>query len=298
MAESERSGEYYLEVDYEKGSERPAHVFHAMAELIEAFQQIDLHLAASVSSAIAPVVVLEEVEAGSIRARLATIIKSVDDEALKALDWKRLIGTYLVRGKARILAYLEDRKEITDPAQLEVLEAELVQLAVATNVRHIPTYSPIPRRLLLGDLNAVSAAVATLNERESAVAILENERLDVPRDFAVSEDAIDRLLTSETLDNEAEIILKVKKPDYLGNSMWEFRHDGRSIEAKMADDLWLANFHRRAVNIGPGDAIRGRMRTVVNYDKFGEAVSSHREVTKVLEVIALPPGAQADLIWE
>jgi hypothetical protein len=298
MAESERSGEYYVEVEYEKGSERPSHVFHAMAELIESFQQIDIHLAASVAASIEPIVILEEVEAGSIRARLATVLRSVDDEALKTLDWKGIVGTYLVRGKARILKYLDGKSGIDDLAQLEILEGELVQLAEETKIRQVPAYAPISRRLLLGDLNALSAAVGYLNERESAVAVLENERVEVPRNFAVSEEVIERLLTSETLDNEAPIILKVKKPDYLGNSMWEFRHEGHKLDAKMIDGVWLEQFHRRLVNIGPGDAIRARMRTVVNYDKFGTAVSSHREITKVLDVIPLPPGAQAELIWD
>src|SRR5438045_678076 len=203
MAENDRSGEYYVEVAYEKGSDRPSHVFHAMAQLIESFQQMDAHLAASVSAAIEPVVVLQEVEAGSIRAKLATILRSVDDEALKKLDWKELVGTYLVRGKSRILKYLDGKREISDARELEVLEGELVQLAAETDVRHIPAYAPIPRRLLLSDLNAVSAAVARLNERESAVAVLENERVEVPRNFVVSEEAIERLLTTETLDNEA-----------------------------------------------------------------------------------------------
>lgn len=298
MAENERSGEYYVEVEYEKGSERPSHVFRAMAQLIETFQQIDVHLAASVSIGIEPVVVLEQIEAGSVRAKLATILRSVDDEALKTLDWRAILGTYLVRGKARILRYLDGKTEISNPDQLEILEAELVELAEETNVRQIPAYAPIPRRLLLGDLNAVSAAVGQLSEHESAVAVLEDERVEVPRNFVVSEEAIERLLTTETIDNEAPIILKVKKPDYLGNSMWEFRHEGHKLEANLVDAEWLSRFHRRLVNIGPGDAIRARMRTVVNYDRSGEAVSSHREITKVLEVIPLPPGAQAELIWE
>jgi hypothetical protein len=298
MAEIETTGRYHIDLDYEKGSEHPERVFHAMAHLIEAFERIDLHLAESVAAGIEPVIVLEEIEAGSVRTWLATAIKSIDDEALKKLDWKQLIGTYLLRGKARILKFLENKKEITDAAEVEVLEAELVQLAEQTQVRHIPAYTPIPRRLLLSDLNSVSAAVAPLNERESIVTVLEDEPIHVPREFRISEDAIDRLLTERTLENETELILKVKKPDYLGNSMWEFRHEGHKIEAKLADASWLTEFRSRLVDLRPGDAIRVRLLTVVHYDRFGEAVDSHREVKEVYEVIPLPPGQQAELIWE
>lgn len=298
MAETERSSRYYVEVDYERGAERPERIFHAMADLIEAFQRIDLHLAESIGAGIEPVVVLEEVEAGSIRTWLATVLRSVDDEALKKLDWKQIVGTYLVRAKARILKYLDGKKEITDPADVEVLEAELVQLAEETQVRYIPAYTPIPRRLLLADLNDVSAAVAPLNPRESAVALLEDERVAIPREFSISTDAIDRILTDQTLDNDADLILKVKKPDYLGNSMWEFRHEGHKIEANISDTGWLQRFRRREVNLGPGDAIRAVLHTTVHYDKSGEVVTSERRVTKVHEVIPLAPGTQAEMIWD
>src|SRR5436190_1853519 len=124
MAEIERTGRYHLDIDYEKGSEHPERIFHSMAHLVEAFQRIDLHLAGSISTGIEPVILLEEIEAGSLRTWLATAIRSVDDDALKKLDWKQLVGTYLVRGKARMLKFLEGKHEITDAAEVEVLEAE------------------------------------------------------------------------------------------------------------------------------------------------------------------------------
>lgn len=196
------------------------------------------------------------------------------------------------------MKYLDGKTEITDPAEVQVLEAELVQLAEETQVRHIPAYSPIPRRLLLADLNAVSRAVVPLNPRESAVALLDDERVTIPREFAISDGAIERILTDQTFDNDAELILKVKKPDYLGNSMWEFRHEGHKIEAKVTDQGWLQRFRRREETLGPGDAIRAVLHTTVHYDKFGEVVASERRVTKVHNVIPLAPGSQAELIWD
>lgn len=292
MAPRNRVGEYYLQIDFEKGSERPERVFQSMAQLIEAFQRIDVHLARSVAAGIEPVVILQKVEAGSIRTWLATILRSVDDESLKKLEWKGIVGNYLVKGKARFLRFLEGKKEIASAKEVEVLEAELVHLAQETEVRQIPAYMPIPRRLLLEDLNAVSTAVAVLSPRDRATAVLDEENIEVAKGFVVSEEAIDQLVTEESIDNVTEVILKVKKPDYLGYSMWEFRHEGHIIEAKISDLEWLARFQNREITIGPGDALRARLRTRVNYDRFGEAVSSTREIIRVIDIIRLPPDEQ------
>ena len=43
--------------------------------------------------------VLEEIETGSIKIWLGNQLNRVDDDALKKLDWKPLVGKYLVRAK-------------------------------------------------------------------------------------------------------------------------------------------------------------------------------------------------------
>src|SRR5829696_3393878 len=121
---AEDASQYALEVVYRKGTERPAHVFRAMSELIEAFQQLDVDLAKSISAEIEAVVVLEEVEVGSIRAWLSTVLKSVDDSALKKLEWKEIVGTYLVRGKRRIVQFLDNTPTVVDQQQIASLERD------------------------------------------------------------------------------------------------------------------------------------------------------------------------------
>ena len=104
------------------------------------------------------------------------------------------------------------------------------------------------------------------------------------------------MLTARSIHNESEMILKIKKPDYLGQSMWEFRHDGRTIEAKIADGEWLRRFHDREFVLGPGDAIKATVRMRVNYDSRGDVIMTHREITKVSEIIALSAPEQ-DELW-
>ena len=75
-------------------------------------------------------------------------------------------------------------------------------------------------------------------------------------EFELAPESIEDLVTKDKLMSQSEMILKVKKPDYLGESKWDFRHGGRSFPAKIlhseclnhevftslapfADDIWF-----------------------------------------------------------
>jgi hypothetical protein len=295
---AEETSQYALEVDYKRGTERPAHVFRAMSELIEAFQQLDVDLAKSIAAEIEAVVVLEEVEVGSVRAWLSTILKSVDDSALKKLDWKGIVGTYLVKAKRRIVRFLDNTPTVVDQQQIAGLERDLLALAEETNVRQIPAYTPVPRRRLLMNLNQISASVMLLEDGDSASLVLGREQISINKSFRVPEESIEELLTAETIQSTSPMILKVKKPDLLGQSMWEFRHQKRTFLAKVLDDGWLEKFQARQVPIRPGDSVRALVETRVHYDQFGEVVATHYSVLEVLEVIPLPAWGQIGLDFE
>src|SRR5438552_3743460 len=112
----ERSGEYCLEVRFERNSERPDRVFRALTGLIEACQALDHTLAESISTRIQPLLVLENVEASSIKVWLRTVLESVEDDALKELSWKKAVGSYLVKAKHRAIQFLSDKPKITSRA--------------------------------------------------------------------------------------------------------------------------------------------------------------------------------------
>ena len=81
------------------------------------------------------------------------------------------------------------------------------------------------------------------------------------------------------------MILKVKKPDYLGESQWEFRHETHPIPAKILDEKWLKDFQSRKHDVRPGDSLRAIVETEVNYDYNQEVVGTHYYVIEVKEVI-------------
>jgi hypothetical protein len=90
--------------------------------------------------------------------------------------------------------------------------------------------------------------------------------------------------------------LLVKKPDYLGQSRWEFRQDDHPLEAKIVDLEWLERFQDGRVVLKPGDALKAIVKTEVARGFEGNVVDARHEVTKVLAVVPIAPGEQGTLL--
>ncbi len=120
------TADFSIIIDYQKGQGNPSRVFRAMSDLIEAFQKVDETLIHSIESQIKPVLLLEDVEIGSVKSWFRVALDSVDD-ALGSLDWKKGVGAYLVKGKRAIINWMDKTTTVTD-GDLEILEGGLPPL--------------------------------------------------------------------------------------------------------------------------------------------------------------------------
>jgi hypothetical protein len=276
-----------IEIDFKKGSENPSRVFRALTELIEAFQQIDKALVSSIDSSIEPVGIIEDVEEGSIRTWLAYALRSVDDAALKDGEWKKVVGSYLVRGKYIILNFLDGKTSITSRAELEMLENDLLKLAQETDVLNMPSYARVNPRQLLPGIQSITKAMSNLTPQDKVSYKSDKPDLVVNAEFTMIPENIEELLTKQSLQETHDAILKVKKPDYLGLSQWEFRHGTHPILAKIADEVWLVEFQNRKHDVRPGDSLRVSLQTIVSYGYDFEVVAETHTILKVFEVLPL-----------
>lgn len=288
--------EFCIKIDFQRDSESPARVFKAMTGLIEAFEKLDRQLVKSVDVNIEPMLLLEDIETGSIKAWLRTRIADLDDKDIRNLNWKAAIGVYLVKAKYIVVDFLADKTEISNRSELQTLQQHLLQAAEDTNMKQIPAYAPLALPAVIESIQSLSAALVHLNSKDQAIYIAGEQQTDFNLNFKVSPETWEQLITKETITNEVEMILKVKRPDYLGDVMWEFRHGQRPISAKINDDTWLARFQSRDVDVRPGDAIRARVRVEVEYGFDGEVVATHYLVTEVLAVVPASESLQVTLI--
>src|SRR5690606_7279072 len=107
-------------------------------------------------------------------------------------------------------------------------EDRIGQLAEETGVLKFPSYSRPSRQRLLRSIEKVQGAVHELSEDDSVLYSTgrEGEKASFNMQLSVSASSLSDLMASERLVNTNRMILKVKKPDYLGTSKWTLKHGG------------------------------------------------------------------------
>ena len=83
--------DFAVEIDFEpEAGFDPARVFKSMSQLIDAFRDIDMRLVTAIHSDITPVLMLEDIEAGSLRTWLRSRLDLIPaDDVLRQGDWKK-----------------------------------------------------------------------------------------------------------------------------------------------------------------------------------------------------------------
>jgi hypothetical protein len=277
------NADFALVIDFKKGEASPTRVFTAATDFIHAFEAMDQALTSSIDTSIETVMVLEDVEAGSLKVWLRNALNSTDDQALKDIDWKPAVGKYLVRAKYMILEWIDDDKT---PRSLPDLRKDIAKLAQETDVRHLPDYSPPDPAALIDATRQIQTGKERLSAEDKVYLLTDGKRVDMDLSVKIDLEELADLATKETITTPAsEMILAVKRPDYLGNSKWDLRHGRRPLSARISDDSFLSKFQGRKVDVRTGDALRCRVSVEMRYGFDNELISESFVVTEVLEVL-------------
>jgi hypothetical protein len=292
---SNNASDFIIKFDFNKDSRKSSHVFRIMSEILDSFNILDRAFISTINSKLEPIIMLEDIEKGSLLTRLKYILDVVPDSAIENLDWKKLVGYFLIKAKYIIIDFINKRESICSSTEIELLEYELTQLS--ENIQHNELTIPgsIDRPKLLTGISKISDAIAQIEENEEVTYMVDNNEIAFNLSFSFNASQIEDLLTVETITSTSEMILKIKKPDYLGDSKWEFRHRKEAINANITDNEWIAKFRNREITLKPGDSIRASVNIEVKYDYDREVSAINYNITKVLEVIYSKPNVQNNL---
>jgi hypothetical protein len=280
-------GLFELVVGFKKGSGDPSRVFRSMTGLIESVQSLDKNLSRSISLNVQTNIVLEEIESSSLKAKFRNIVEDIPDEALKPGDFRRLIGHFLVKSKHKVIDWCSEKDKITDKTEMIKLQNDILQLAENTDIKLIPAYSVPDTESLLLNMNSIRNALAILEPDDNAIFKSDEGISKFNKKMEISNEIIQEYITREKIISEGEKIFKVKRPDYLGYSMWDFKYQGKPIEAKILDEKWLGDFQKRKVRVLPGDSIRAIVKEEVSYGFNNDVIYIHYEIIQILEVLPL-----------
>jgi hypothetical protein len=167
--------------------------------------------------------VLEDIEAGSIRVWLSTILKKIDDKGLREGELKKAIGPALVDAKYAAIAYLDKNRDDANN-DTDALRETLRKFASQSDMRRLGDYAPIHEAKLVGALCAIQDAKRLLGPKDKLMIEAPGRaqhEVDLTKTWEPSEIISLEKATTEKR-SEGEIILTIRKPDMTGDSMWQF----------------------------------------------------------------------------
>lgn len=286
----ESKADFCIKIAFEKNSRGdPSRIFESMSGLIRCFQSLDERLAESIDKEVRTELILTDIQTGSLITWLRTHLLDIDDADLMEHGWKAITRTFMVKSKHLTLRFLQDKK--LDKSSMKQLQKKIEHLAEETHVKRIPTYGIIQRKDLLDFYERTSTSVSLLTKKDEVKYISPREETDIPKEYAITDEIREEILTKESSTSHHDLILPVKKPDYLGQSKWEFKYQGHTIEASIEDKEWLSSFQQGSIRLLPGDSLSARVvinvkeafdtnETIVHYNilKVKDVIRGHKQI--------------------
>lgn len=290
----EVKNEIILKIDFEETSS-PADIFAIATDLVRSFEQFDRAILGSINSKIKSSMVLEDVEIGSLKVRLRNVLAGLEDDAVKSLDWKQQVGKYALKAKYKAIEWLDQKIENDKKPKIEDLSLKIKTLAEQTDVNYLPDYAPIKNSQLAQSLDTFQRAKQKLKENETITITLDKKEYRVKTKGEWMPSSFVEPDIEQTFENESDLLLVIKKPDFLGNSKWEFRHGPNTIKAAIEDDKWLESFQRGDFPVKPGDALKVKVIFTNKYDNNGNLIEAINKIIEVYGVITRQGSGTGDL---
>ncbi|AZQ63091.1 hypothetical protein EI427_12840 [Flammeovirga pectinis] len=274
-----------IKLDYSPNSENPSRLFKSFAEVIDATSKIDSIFSKSVNSNYSQKLILEDIEKGSIVTKLIDWIKINPSNQIDDIQSDENIKNYIQNSREKTYKFIEDKKD--SPEDIQELKNDLESIAEENQVRGSFNYQPPNLIELAETINKISKATNELNDEESyQIKVEEGEPIKIKSDSKqINIDDVENILADNTLENESILFYKIKKPDFLSESQWEFKYGSKTIKAKIFDSEWLKKFQSGSVEVRPGYSLKVKAKSITKYDKNNKLISEKFEIIEILDVI-------------
>jgi len=262
-------GEIALVIDYVAGESEALSVLAGAMKLIESLDKLDHCLLSSIDTTLEPVSILNDVQHSSLKILLARALRKIPDDAIGNLEWKKWVGSLLVKGKYSLLQNLE-----SDTPQLSHAVDDL-----KTYYQSSPGligYQPPKIADVQEALDGVSKARSALGHSpvtiQTELGDVTINRIYIDAPTIITE-------VSESRTNTGREYLKVKSPDMLGQAQWIVMRSGRRVSVDILHRTWLESYQSGKVAILPGDSLDCSFEETIDYD------FEHNEIGRKLSVI-------------
>lgn len=279
--------EYEIKLDFEPGNNNPENLYKAMISAFKYLQESDDILSRTLSKENKVTMSLMSIKEGSLRNFIRTRTECPEQELqTNDQDLEQRVKKYFMEGKKAITQGLLAMDQITDEKQLQNIITSIKQAAIDANVISEPFYT-LPSVEEIKDLAIVAEESANSLDSNSKITYIEEGQkpIELPKKLSVSKELLSDVDERKTVNSERMIVLKVKKPDFLGDSRWEMKHGSHRIVCKITDDKWIDKFKNKEVLVFPGDSLECRVILIEEYNVKGDLIKTEYIIMEVINVI-------------
>lgn len=281
----EIKSEYEIRLDFERETENPSRLFRAFAEMIEGVNDLNYFIAQTVNTSIKSKIVLDDIEKGSIIGKLYNELVFGEEGKIDNSPEEEKIESYVEESRAETLKFISDSKSSVE--DLELLKDRITKIAKEKELTDTFNFDEPDLLKLAKSINDINDSTKNLNDKESFEVKSEHREIkDIkPGTKKIDIDAVEEALTENEIENESEMIYLIKKPDFLGDSAWSFKHGRKAISIKILHEDWLEEFHSGKIVVLPGDSLKVIVKQTSKYNKNGYLISDKFEIIEVIDII-------------
>jgi hypothetical protein len=278
-----------------EGEKSPVDAFNQMKEIFKTLSSLDNTFLSSIDNGIEASYAIQSIEFSSIKTRIAQIIREIPDEAIKELEWKKIIGHFLVNIKYLVLKYLDDNQAIEGKDELEQLSKRLESEKLKTLNKHGYIITEVNSYKLVNVLEQVVVTAAKLKDGERIEYKSAAGNAQITNKITFNKAKVLWELGDTASVNETIEVLKIKRIDLLSNNgNWSFMLGGKPIDVRITDQDWLDKYHARDYPLLPEDSLKVKLKVSYVNNKDGKIVKPTYEVVKVIDII-YPENNQSEL---
>lgn len=276
---------FELKLEFNKDTEDPSRLFRSFADLIESINELDITIAKSINSSISSKIYLNDIEKGSLIGKLWNHLvindeNKLDENTVESED----INSFIDKSRNKSIEFLESHKSSVE--DLKTLAKDIDNIANEHGIKETFNYAETNILDLAKKLNNIGDSISKLNDDEKFV--ITNSQNEIEEISSGCEkiniEDVEKALTAEEINSESTVYYKIKRPDFLGDSQWEFKHGKKSLKVKILDEKWLDDFQNGLVIVVPGDSLKVKIKQSFNYNKNGYLISEKTEIINVIEI--------------
>ena len=227
-----------IKLDYKAGRDDLAGSLLVLSKMIEGQKRAsDLLMNASgEDSSYSTYIEMQEIKSSSIILELYKRFRNRSGDEIQATT----TNTFIDNAFITLIKFINTHDTLSKD-KISDIRNKLIDDYIKSGGKNTVLISTISDNDIIECLKAIEVPKNILTQHQTIIAVMHGEEFILNQNFTVCNDQLE--LESLETTKEIKLRLKVKKPDYIGDSKWIVIYNEKPINAKFSDTNWLREFH-------------------------------------------------------